>query len=413
VHRYLLLTGLLSGCGATHPGAPTIEPTAKAASTSSFHVVAEGPCAKLSVQTIAPRTFVVYGDTGYDLHDWTAGERLAAAQSAVELRDGEAFHVRGLFEGLPSNAGGYVPADLRFGGAFAERPWLVTVDTSYAPRAKGSLFERASRGWLYDGHAWHPTPDAASPVELPAGAGQLPPLPESAMCEAGARFVKLAATTHPKGTVFFAGRCETGGPVLAARAPIWIASADTANPAPRWSTHRAPESHVLDGVVNVALWARRHDDAYLVAYEPFKPPEERQPYLARFDGRSWSQIETGLPEGLMSVSGTGDGTLWIAAGRALYVRRPEGVFTPVPLPPLRFASNPHPPTLRIHTVRALAPDDVWVEGTYRLRAPPPRESKSREPMELRASVLYRSRAGATHFCDAREPVPSSFTRVDP
>jgi hypothetical protein len=227
------------------------------------------------------------------------------------------------------------------------------------------------------------------------------------MCDqAGQRFVKLAAATHPRGDVFFAGRCQGDGPINPQNAPILLAHG--APRATEWTFGRAPESHVLDGIVNVALWAHRPDDAYVVAYEPFKSPDQRQPYLARFDGKAWSQIETGLPEGLMSISGTDDGTLWVAAGRALYTR-PSGAtaFKKVDLPPLRFASDKAPPSLRIHTVRALAADDVWVEGTYRVRV-----KKDNEEAELRAGVLYRSRAGGSFFCDAREPAEKGFVKVD-
>lgn len=348
---------------------------------------------------------MVFGDTGYDLHDWTVGEKLAAAESIVEIQRGEAFRPTGMFAGLPVNSGGYVPADLRLGGTFEQRPWLVLVDTKYAPRGAGSLFEREARGFVFDEGRWQ-AHRGESPVDLPAEASGLPPLPDLCEGKPGVRFVKLAGATHPKGDVFVAGRCTQEGPIASQGAPIQVAHG--APGAKAWTVARTPESHVLDGIVNVGMWARRGDDVYLVAYEPFKPPESRQPYLARWDGKGWSQIETGLPEGLMSVSGTDDGTLWIAGGRAVY-RRPAGAaaFAKVDLPPLRFASDARPSTLRLHTVRALAADDVWIEGTYRIKV-----KKGEEETELRSGVLFRSRPGPVHLCDAREPAEKAFTRAE-
>lgn len=407
--RVPLLVALIVGtsaCGA-RGGAASATP-AQAAGGPTLHVVAEGPCAKLSVQTISDRTFVVYGDTGYDLHDWAAGEQLAAAQAVVEIKDGTAHHLRGFTEGLPLDAGGYVPADLRLGGSFADRAWLVATDTRYAPRGKGALFAREARSYVLAGSAWQARREA-SPVELPSSAASLPALPEASMCPEGTRFVVLAATVHAHGDVHQAGRCQGEGPISAERAPIWIAHG--APGSARWEVHRAPESHVLDGIVNVAFWSRRPDETWMVAYEPFKPPAERQPYLARWDGRVWAQVETGLPEGLMSVTGTADGVLWIAAGRGVYRMSPGGTITPVPIPALRFADEAHPASMRLHTVRATGPDDVWIEGAYRARVPP-KDGKG-NPTEQRASVLFRSKPAAAHFCDAREPAELAFTRVDP
>lgn len=396
----------VTACGHARP--PARAPSASSTSGPTLHVVAEGPCAKLSVQTISERTFVVFGDTGYDLHDWTVGEQLAAAQAVVEMRDGVAHRLRGFTEGLALDAGGYVPGDLRLGGVWPGRAWLVATDTRYAPRTKGALFTRTSRSYVLEGGGWRPRREA-SPVELPPAAASLPPLPEQEICASGTRFVVLAATADARGDVHQAGRCQGEGPVSAERAPIWIVHGASA--AGRWQAHRAPESHVLDGIVNVAFWSRRPDETWMVAYEPFKPPAERQPYLARWDGRAWSQVETGLPEGLMSVTGTADGSLWVAAGRAVYILPPRGAFTRVTVPALRFADDPHPSTLRLHTVRATAPDDVWIEGTYRVRLPA-KDGKG-SPTDTRASVLFRTKPGPTHFCDAREPAELAFTRVDP
>ncbi len=171
----------------------------------------------------------------------------------------------------------------------------------------------------------------------------------------------------------------------------------------------APDATALDGIVNLGLHARTASDAYLVAWEPFKPPESRRPYLARWNGARWELQETALPEGLMSVATAPDGSVYVAAGRALYKQpRPGAPFAVVPLPPLRFASEGHPQTLRVHTVRLVA-GEIWVEGTYRVALAGPKG-----PTEARASVLYRlgHHHGTPLFCDAREQADRALVAVE-
>ena len=392
------------------------------ASTSAFRVFAEGPCAKLSVQPVGERRFLVYGDTGYDLHDWNVGEHLAAAESFVELKNGAAFRVPGMYADLPSNAGGYSPFDLRIGGG-GSGPWLLAVDTRYAARGAGALFERRSQAYALVNERWQAS-DPAKAITFPDAARSLPPLPVGTMCtKAGAPalvFVPLTSTTfRPKGKddgaahVFVAGRCQDESHINYRRTTLVVAHG--APGADHWDISSTPDASVLDGIVNLGLYARAANDVYLTAWEPFVSPERRVPYLVHSDGRSWQSIDTGLPEGLMSVSGTPDGALWLAAGRALYVREAGAPkFQAVDLPPLLFASVPSPPTLRIHTVRAITDAEVWVEATYRVKT-----KAEKEEVEQRASVLYRldktqkrdPRVGVL-YCDAREPAENAIAVVE-
>lgn len=402
----------LAACG----GAPGRDPAgrrpaAALTSPSGFHVVAEGPCGRLSVQGLSGRTFLVYGETGYDLHDWAVGERLAAAQSFVELRGGNAFRVPALYEGLPTDAGGYVAADLYLGENREEGPWLYAVETRYAARGAGRLFDRRGRTYSRRGKAW--VPSAESPVALPGAARSLPALPtESACGRPGLTLVPLASARLDTGEVLVAGRCQDASHVNLRETSLVIAHGLPGSAA--WKIESAPDATALDGILNLALSARTRDDAYLVAWEPFKPPESRKPYLAHWDGKRWETEETSLPEGLMSLASGPDGALYVAAGRALYRQIARGApFAPVVLPPLRFASEPQPASLRVHTVRSVG-GDLWVEGTYRVSL-----AGEKGPLEARASVLYRlSRApgdAATYsplFCDAREPADRALGTVE-
>jgi len=171
-----------------------------------------------------------------------------------------------------------------------------------------------------------------------------------------------------------------------------------------------PEVGPLDGIVNLGLYAASETDVHLVAWEPFKPRDQRQPYLAHFDGKAWAQVETGIPGGLMSVSGTPSGALFIAAGAALYKRESAAAaWKPVPLPALLFSSTPARGAVWIHTVRAISEDDVWVEGTYRVKLPDPKSGD----VEARASALYHwGTPMPTLYCDAREPAENALSIVE-
>lgn len=54
-------------------------------------------------------------------------------------------------------------------------------------------------------------------------------------------------------------------------------------------------------------------------------------FASRYDGATWTQIETPGPEGVSEATVAGDGTLWVLSGGALFARRGEK-WEPVPLP---------------------------------------------------------------------------------
>ncbi|HSO33587.1 MAG TPA: hypothetical protein VLT33_13735, partial [Labilithrix sp.] len=272
----LLSAAALLGCGTPRPAEPR---RASAEPGSEFQVVAEGPCGRLSVQALGGRTLLVYGETGYDLHDWAAGERLAAAQSFVQLRGESAFRVPSLYAGLPLDAGGYVAADLTMGESPEEGPWLLAVETRYAARGKGRLFDRHGRAYTRKGDAWTAT-DSRSPVPLPGVARSLPPLPIETACQKPElRLIPLASTRLASGEVLVAGRCQDGSHVNFRETSVLVAHGVPG--ASSWKIEAAPDATALDGIVNLALQARSANEAYLVAWEPFRSPENRKPYLAR------------------------------------------------------------------------------------------------------------------------------------
>lgn len=392
----------LTACGAAPLSVATSPPPRAVA--SSFTVVAEGPCPKLSVYAIDDRRFLAFGETGYDLHAWMPGDALAAAQSIVELRADGAFVPTTMLAGLPRDGRGYVPGDLVLGGSFTRAPWLLRITSEYAPSGTGALFARTSEGYLLRERGWERA--SGPPVERPAAAARLPELPVTTMCGPGLVFVPIASAPTPAGGLLVSGRCDDEGPANLKKVTLLVAHGAPGGTA--WEVKPVPGTELMDGIVNVALFARSDADAVLVAYEPFKPPPERKSFAARWDGRAWSDWDVPVDEGLMSVAGTPDGALWLAASRAAYRLDPSGKASKVALPPLRYARG-EATDLHLHTVRAFGAE-VWIEGSYRAYVPR-EDGKGRRPMW--ASALFSNvPAPRPVYCDAREPADQAVFEIE-
>ncbi len=267
----------------------------------------------------------------------------------------------------------------------------------YSLVKRGPLFEREPSGYRFVS-GWQPTRD---PVSVPAASRGLPELPGREICGPELDFVPLTWAATPKGGTIVAGRCDD-----AKAANYGVTTLMVAHGAPnatRWTIELVPFGERLDGIVNLSLAAPSEDEIYLGAYEPFREPEQRRAFLARFDGKSWSNVETGFSDGIMSVAADGRGTLWLAAGRALY-RMKDAQLTRVPLPRLGFVSPAGP--IQVRAVRYLD-GELWVEGGYQVRLPNERGSHW-------ASVLFSSRrVDVPLYCDAREPAETALSEVTP
>lgn len=390
------------GCGA--PALPEAAAPPPRTPSSTFSVVAEGPCPRLAVFAIDRRRFLVFGETGYDLRAWMPGDRLAAAQSIVELRADGAFVVPAMLEGLPRDGRGYVPGDLVLGGSFERTPWLLRIGSEYAPSGTGALFARTSEGYLLRERGWERA--SGPPVERPAGAAKLPELPRGTMCGAGLVFVPIASAATPSGGLLVGGRCDDDRPANLKKPALLVAHGLPG--ASSWIVKPVPGTELMDGIVNVALFARSDTDAALVAYEPFKPPAERRAFLARHDGKAWREQTTAIDDGLMSVAGTPDGALWFAAGRGAYRVDAGGAVAKVALPKLRFAAGKSD-DLHVHTVRAFG-GEVWFEAGFRAYVPRG-DGKGREPAW--AGALFANVPGPRPvYCDAREPAAGAVYEVE-
>ncbi len=339
----------------------------------------------------------MFGDHGRRFGGWLPGEALAAAQSLVELRGGRAYRRPELVDGLPTDARGYVRGALEVGGS-ADAPWLVRTTTRYSKTKRGPLFEKVSDGYLFDSK-WRSTTE---PVSIPARARRLPGLPRSTACGGGLRWVALAWTPTPAGGVVVAGRCDDARAANLLQTRVVVAHG--APNATTWKLSELPETDVLDGIVNLDVYAAAEDNVYVSAYEPYKEPEERHSYLAHFDGKRWRDLPIDIDDGIMAISGDGEGSLWLAAGRAAYVMRKRRVERLL-LPRLKYVSGAQP-TLHVHDVHHLD-SELWIEASYRVALPGKRGSHW-------ASALFSSRAPAAPlYCDAREPAESALVEGKP
>jgi hypothetical protein len=403
VTRYSLLALGLTACGATNSPSG-INPESAAKLELELHTVAEGPCAKLSVEGVGDRRFLVYGDTGYELADWSAGEKLPAAQSFVEITKKGPARNRALLEGLPRDARGYMPFSIELGSDTNGTPWLVSVDTRYAPRGTGALFDRSSQAYLYRQDQWREAPDNSS---IGLGKGSLPDLSESEACaQSGLRFVALTHASSADGAVVIAGRCQDGSHINYSQTTLVAAHAKTTDSA--WRYTRLPKTNRLDGIVNVALHAEGASNVWLTAFEPYAAIDGRPAYLAHFDGSQWREIDTDIDNGLMSVTGGPDGVLYLAGGRGLFRRHSDGKVERVKLPSLRFIREA--PELHVRRVKRFPAGDLWVEASYRVRRA---TGEGGELSDVWASALFSNRAMPLPiYCDARETAFNALVEIE-
>jgi len=385
----LALMGL--ACGGSQAVVPT-----PAENDGAFSVFIEGPCSRLSAQKRGDATVIVYGETGYDLHGWTPGESVAAAQSLAEVVGGRVMQRPALTRGLPRDGRGYVPGRLDVGDG-----WLVRTTTRYARGGSGALFEERASGYVWGQGRWQHR--AGSPIPRPAAASKLGALPT--ICSTSQTFVPIAHATSPEGGIFVAGRCDDTAAPNPIDPLVFVAHGRPGGEA--WTVTHVPETDELRGIINLDLFARSDDEAYLVAYEPFVARDERKAFLAGYDGRAWRRVEVPSDDGLMSVSGTAS-KLYFAAGRRLY-RRDYGTATlplqSVALPPPAFA-RVSPDQMHFHAVRTIR-GRVWVESSYRVVV---RLEEGKDTIWASALYTTRSPRRPVH-CDARRPAAQALAEV--
>jgi hypothetical protein len=385
----------VAGCSASPP------PSTSTAASGPLAIVAEGPCARLSLQAIGDRRFVVFGDTGYDLELWTAGEEVAAAQAIAELADGTAYLDDRWTAGLDVDGRGYLRATVQLGGSSERAGWLRLTHTRYAPHGTGKLFVRESTAYARAADHWEPLADVSG-VGLPPAAQSLPPPPFESACGAGLRFLPLAHTLSPAGGLLVAGRCQGESITPTSDTTLFVAHGRPGEKA--WTVERTTPRARLEGHVNATLFARGDDDVYLAAYEPFEPVNGRQAFLAHWDGARWAEIDAGVEAGIMSIAGTRDGKLYLATGEGVYERDTTGKTKRLAFPAptfVRAGAEPH-----FHTVQ-VAGDELWAEASLKVSR---RAAEGQATEEVWASVLYGPGRYGHYHCDAKERAEGAFVQ---
>lgn len=118
------------------------------------------------------------------------------------------------------------------------------------------------------------------------------------------------------------------------------------------------------GFAVVDLVLHNEKDAYVAANmtsERKGPPKsfDSTPYLAHFDGKSWTQDTLPFSDGISGIEVDSQGTVWLASLKGeLYSRTAGGKWVPVTLP---FAGEDRKP-IRALNIWSRAPGDEWVLG---------------------------------------------------
>ncbi|MBL9021304.1 MAG: hypothetical protein JNL21_03855 [Myxococcales bacterium] len=398
--RLVRVGALVTAVGVAACGA-NARASSSSAADGSLGIVAEGPCARLSLQAMGDRRFVVFGDTGYDLELWTAGEEVGAAQAIAELADGTAYLDDRWTAGLDVDGRGYLPATVQLGGSSERAGWLRLTRTRYAPHGTGKLFVRESTAYARGADHWEPLADASG-VGLPPAAQGLPPPPFDSACGAGLRFLPLAHTLSPAGGLLVAGRCQGESITPTSDTTLLVAHGRPGDKA--WTVERTTPRARLEGHVNAALFARGDDDVYLAAYEPFEAVAGRQAFLAHWDGSRWTEIDAGVEAGIMSIAGTRDGRLYLATGEGVYERDVDGTVNRLALPAPTFVRAGA--KLHFHTVH-VAGDELWAEASLKVSR---RAAEGQATEEVWASVLYGPGRYGHYHCDAKERAEDAFVQ---
>jgi hypothetical protein len=380
-------------------GCPTPALTAPQTPNQELAVVAEGPCQKLAPARMGERTVIIFGETGYELSDWQAGEPWPAAQGLVELRDGDFGFGSKLLLGLPRDDRGYVPFDLRIGEDSKHTPWLRLTDTSYAQRGTGALLKRTYTDYSWN-NGWEQRDEA---IDL-GGSATLKQLSPKEPCEdSKLAFLPLDHAIGSDGSVFVAGRCQDDKIVAYEDTTLVVAIAKPGQS--QFAYARLPRSSRLSGMVNLDLEVRDANRAWLVAYEPFESPENRHSYFVEWDGQRFAEVDLEVDRGLMSIAHLGENKLVIAASDKLVEVAPNHHVKQLVLPAPLLAKSAT--TVHLHTASSTGNGELWVQGSYRVNAP---QGPKGQIAPRDAAVLYSNiKTKGLLYCDAQEPAHSAVT----
>jgi hypothetical protein len=184
----------------------------------------------------------------------------------------------------------------------------------------------------------------------------------SSMCETG--FIPDALHTLPSGHAFMTGiTCSKNG-----------APTDSQTAVKRWSPdNKAGTVDVLPDIGNkvftpIQLVLRNEKDATIggnTAPLGYGKPSSKAPYLAHFDGKTWTTSTLPFSDEIVSLDVDSNGQLWIVSSTGVLFTRPAGgVWTEVSLPVAGEDRSPITAT----AVWTPGAGDEWIIGSYKSRS---------------------------------------------
>jgi hypothetical protein len=319
-----------------------------------FQVVVEGVCPKLDVFSVGAEVALVHGT--YGLRDAPTPGAVTPRQAVSLVYPDGARPAPALLAALPRDDAGYVQGDLSIHGD-AEHG-LSILRTRYRPPASPGA-------WLAPEHDWWPLAsgpgDARAASDTPeARTSAMAPIPSP--CAQGKQIAVLSPAQRGR-SHWVVGRCEGSAPD-AATSGVYVGhwQAELAH----WRLRQAPESAILQGIVNVGIAVEDTERAYVFAYHPYATAESAEPYLLMDGPDGLRRTSVPLRGEIVSMAVAPDGSAWVITNfRSLFrscVGCPGGwEQLRLPMPPA--ASSVRGAELRMLDVRALSsPPSVWVHA---------------------------------------------------
>lgn len=347
-HRCAALCLSLAACKPDAPPPPPAEPSPPPSSPAP---PAASSAASPQPPSNSPFSVVARSPDAFQLYPLKGALFVDAAGFLAVLGEGPLHQSPAVMRGLEKGEAG------RIAGAYPDGAWLVAADATYKWTndrwAENKLLREHET--LLDVAAWGdnraiaviampgndmrfvlaggkpgvvmPAPYPADKAHVDAG-GDEPAAPEGAEGEDNACKVKmkpgeLVMAGLPSGEFYVAGyACEPvghGGAIVERWEPKQVRGTVEPLPEPE-SGHTHPD---LRGVL-------ARSPAEVLVYGAEGLPA--RPYLARFDGKTWSLDKAPFGAGIDTLAAAADGTLWAAAGGAVWKKTSAGAWESVPLP---------------------------------------------------------------------------------
>ena len=370
-------SGSPKGATTSTAAVPTVKPSAsamtpvdgtppKSPTVSPFHIVADVDYA-LDLQRLGKTAVLVGGGQLLPIRDNTVTFDPKFALSTEIRGDG----INGAFQFLlgsfpdalyaavirPSGRTGF--SELYKWNGSTWRSHHTTNETTYVldiqPWLNGTVLMVESHG--FSGEYRFSTLPKDAPVFVPEPHGKTWKTNWS-ICEAG--FVPDAMRTLPSGHVFMPGTscsADSHSDIRQTGVKRW-------SPDNKAGTFDALPEIGEKGFEIVNLVLHDDKDAYIAGSttrSPYGPPKDHAPYLAHFDGKSWTRDTLPFSDAITSLDVDAHGKVWIVSDKGAIFSRPSGgKWEEVTLPVGGEERKP----IDAKSIWSRAPGDEWIVGVY-------------------------------------------------